>query len=438
MLAAALRCIYTIALYLALPFFVLRLWWQGRSQRGYRQRIGERFGLAPARADARPLVWLHAVSVGEVQASMPLVAGLCRRFPDHRLLVTTTTATGAEHARRVFGEQVAHAWFPYDTPDAVARFLRRTRPALLLLMETELWPNLLRACARRRIPSLLVNARLSERSLRRYMRLRPLVAAMLRDLTGVAAQTEADAERLRTLGMRPGRTRVTGSLKFDVRLPDDLETRVEACRGDCGPGRPVWIAASTHEGEEEQVLTAHARVRDELPSALLLLAPRHPVRAPQVAELIERRGFSCRRRSAGEVCEAGTQVYLIDTLGELIPFFGAVDAAFVGGSLVAVGGHNLLEPAAVSRPIVSGPHHFNFAEIGERLRAAGALSVVEDSSTLAAEILALLRDPATRRRRGEAARSVVDQCTGAAERLLAWLDGILADGRAGGSAHHRR
>lgn len=431
MFAAALRCIYTIAIYLALPFLLLRLRWQGRGQPGYRLRIGERFGLAPVRADAAPLIWLHAVSVGEVQASMPLVAGLRGRLPGHRLLVTTTTATGAEYARRLYGEEVAHAWFPYDTPDAVARFLQRTRPALLLLMETELWPNLLRACARRRIPAVLVNARLSERSLRRYLRLRPLVAAMLRDLTGVAAQAEADAERFRTLGMPPGRTRVTGSLKFDVGLPEDLPVRVDACRRDCGPGRPIWIAASTHEGEEEQVLAAHARVRDELPSALLLLAPRHPVRAAQVAELIERRGFPCRRRSAGEVCEAGTQVYLIDTLGELIPFYGAADAAFVGGSLVAVGGHNLLEPAAVSRPIVSGPHHFNFAEIGGRLRAAGALSVVEDSSTLAAEIVALLRDPATRRRRGEAARSVVDRCTGTAERLLAWLDGILADGRPG-------
>ncbi len=434
MLAAALRCVYTIALYLALPFLLLRLWWLGRSQPGYRLRIGERFGLAPARAGAAPLIWLHAVSVGEVQASLPLVTGLRRRMPGHRLLVTTTTATGAEHARRLFGEEVSHAWFPYDTPDAVARFLRRTRPALLMLMETELWPNLLRACRRRRIPSVLVNARLSERSLRRYVRLRPPVAAMLRDLAGVAAQSEADAERFRTLGVPAGRTCVTGSLKFDVGLPDDLPARIDACRRACGPGRPAWIAASTHEGEEEQVLAAHARVRAELPATLLLLAPRHPVRAGQVAELTEGRGFSCRRRSAGEVCEPGTQVYLIDTLGELIPFYGAADAAFVGGSLVAVGGHNLLEPAAVSRPIVSGPHHFNFAGIGERLRAAGALSVVGDSSMLAAEIVALLRDPAACRRRGEAARSVVDQCTGAADRLLRWLEEILA----GESAHHRR
>ncbi len=436
--AAALRCIYTIALYLALPFFVLRLWWQGRSQPGYRLRIGERFGLAPARADAMPLIWLHAVSVGEVQASMPLVMGLRRRLPACRLLVTTTTATGAAHARRLFGEEVAHAWFPYDTPDVVARFVRRTRPALLILMETELWPNLLRACARRRIPSVLVNARLSERSLRRYARARPLVAAMLGDLAGLAAQTDADAERFRALGMPPGRVRVTGSLKFDVGSPDGLAARIVACRRDCGEGRPVWIAASTHEGEEEQVLAAHARVCAEVPSTLLVLAPRHPVRARQIAELIERHGFSCRRRSAGEVCEAGTQVYLVDTLGELIPFYGAADAAFVGGSLVAVGGHNLLEPAALSRPIVSGPHHFNFAEIGEQLRAAGALSLVEDSATLAAEITALLRSPATCRHRGEAARSVVDQCTGAAERLLAWLAGIMADGRPGGSAHHGR
>lgn len=434
MLAAALRCIYTISLYLALPFLLLRLWWLGCSQPGYRARIGERFGHAPARAGPTPLIWLHAVSVGEVQASLPLVAGLRRRMPAHRLLVTTTTATGAEHAQRLFGAEVSHAWFPYDTPDAVARFLRRTRPALLMLMETELWPNLLRACARRRIPSVLVNARLSERSRCRYTRLRPLVAAMLRDLAGVAAQSEADAERFRTLGMSPARTRVIGSLKFDVRLAEDLPARIEAARRDCGPGRPAWIAASTHEGEEEQVLAAHARVCGELPSALLLLAPRHPVRARQVAEIIDRHGFSFRWRSAGEHCEPGTQVYLIDTLGELIPFYGAADAAFVGGSLVAVGGHNLLEPAAVSRPIVSGPHLFNFAGIGERMRAAGALSVVGDAAMLAAEIAALLRDPAACRRRGEAARSVVDQYSGAAERLLRWLEEILA----GGSAHHCR
>jgi 3-deoxy-D-manno-octulosonic-acid transferase len=437
-LAAALRCVYTVALYLALPFFVLRLWWQGRGQPGYRARIGERFGLVPVHADDAPLIWLHAVSVGEVQASLPLVKGLRDRLPGYDLMVTTTTATGAEHARRQFGDEVSHAWFPCDTPDAVARFLRRTRPAMVVLMETELWPNLLRACRLRCIPAVLVNARLSARSARRYGRLRPLVAAMLRDLAGIAAQTEADADRFRALGMPAARVRVTGSLKSDVALPDGYAAQVDGCRRDCGPARPIWIAASTHAGEEQPILAAHARVLETLPAALLVLAPRHPVRAGEVSDLIRNAGLSYRQRSAGEVCDARTQLYLLDTLGELVAFYGVADVAFVGGSLVAVGGHNLLEPAAAARPIVTGPHLFNFAEIGEHLRAVGALSVVDDAQTLAAELVALLRDPGTRARRAQSARAVVELRAGAAERLMTWLLDVLNSEVGGVSAHHSR
>jgi 3-deoxy-D-manno-octulosonic-acid transferase len=437
-IAAALRCIYTVALYLALPFIVIRLWWQGRSQPGYRSRVGERLGLVPARPDTAPLIWLHAVSVGEVQACVPLMEGLRDRLPGYGVMVTTTTATGAEHARRQFGDEVSHMWFPYDTPDAVARFLRGTRPAMVVLMETELWPNLLRACKRRRIPAVLVNARLSARSARRYARLRPLVAAMLRNLAGIAAQTDADADRFRALGMPAERMCVTGSLKSDVALPEGYAAQVDACRRDCAADRPIWIAASTHAGEEESILTAHARLLEELPAALLVLAPRHPVRAGEVSDLIERAGLSYRQRSSGEVCDAGTQVYLLDTLGELVTFYGVADVAFVGGSLVAVGGHNLLEPAAVARPIVTGPHLFNFAEISEHLRAAGALSVVNDAEMLAAEVGALLRDAGTRARRAKAARAVVELRAGAVEKLMTWLIDVLNSAGAGDSAHHRR
>lgn len=426
MLAAAMRRVYTALLYLAVPFVLLRLWGLGFAHGGYRERIGERFGFVAARADSRPLLWLHAVSVGEVQAAAAVVQGYRASFPDHAVLLTTTTPTGAEHARRLFGEELIHAYFPYDLPEVVARFLARLRPALLVLMETELWPNLLAACRARHIPAILANARLSPISARRYQRLRPLARSMLQNLTAVAAQTTADGASFTDLGLAPSRLHVTGSVKFDLVLPDDFAAQVEARRALLGAGRRVWIAASTHAGEEEIVLDAHREVTQAVPDALLLLAPRHPARSAWVADLISQRAMRVAVRSRGDNCGASTEVFLIDTLGELLPFYGATELAFVGGSLVPVGGHNLVEPLAAGVPVTAGPHVRNFAEMARVLREAGALSEVRDAATLASQVRLLMQDDAMRRRRITAGRHVIELHRGATGRLLKVIEQALA------------
>ncbi|MGQ0657669.1 MAG: lipid IV(A) 3-deoxy-D-manno-octulosonic acid transferase [Chromatiales bacterium] len=427
MLAGALRWLYTACLYLAVPFILLRLWRLGFKHGGYRQRVGERFGFIPARRDSSvPLLWLHAVSVGEVQAAVPLLQAFHARFPDYAVLLTTTTPTGAEHARRQFGDGVAHAYFPYDLPDVVARFLGNVQPSLVVLVETELWPNLLRACRAGGIPAVLANARLSAVSARRYRWLRPLTRSMLQDLAAVAAQSEADGERFLRLGLAPARLHVSGSIKFDLALPADFAARVAERHRLLGEQRRVWIAASTHAGEDEIVLKAHRRLTQTVPGILLVLVPRHPARSAWVAELVERCGMRAALRSSGKECDAMTEVLLVDTLGELLAFYGAAEVAFVGGSLVPVGGHNFLEPAVAGVPVITGPHLFNFAEIGNVLRGAGALTEVRDAGALTEEVLRLLRDAEARTCSIEAGRRVIDAHRGATKRLLAVLDQAIA------------
>jgi 3-deoxy-D-manno-octulosonic-acid transferase len=419
--ATLLRAIYSVVTYVALPLLLLRLWWRGREHPGYRVRIGERLGLIDASCLSRGAVWIHAVSVGETQAAAPIVEGLLDGAAPDRVLLTNTTPTGAEHAKRLFGDRIARTYFPFDTPDAVGRFLDRAQPRALVLIETELWPNLLHACAARDIPVLLVNARLSGRSHRRYARLRPLVSPMLQQVRAAAVQSADDAARLIDLGLRPAAVTVTGSLKFDLAVPSDIEERVASRRADCAAPRPIWIAASTHAGEEASVIAAHRLLLREQPSALLLLAPRHPTRAAEVAALVERVGLSCSRRSRDEVCSPQTGVYLIDTLGELLPFYAVAEVAFVGGSLVDVGGHNLLEPAALARPVLHGPAIYNFAGISRLLGEAGAATTVSDAEELAATLARLMSDSAMRQRQGEAGAAVVRAHAGATRRVLSMI-----------------
>lgn len=425
MISTALRALYSVVTWLALPPVLLRLWWRGRLHPGYRQRLGERLGWIDAAHVPVGSIWVHAVSVGETQAASPIVESLLHGPPATTVLLTSTTPTGADHAERLFGNRVSRCYFPLDTPGAVARFLDRAQPRVLVLMETELWPNLLYACGRRRIPVLLVNARLSERSQRRYARVRSLVAAMLGRVTAAAAQTSDDARRLVALGLRPDAVTITGSLKFDQPIPADIDALVAARSRDCAAPRPIWIAASTHAGEESVVIAAHQRLLRVLPSALLLLAPRHPARVAEVLPLIERVGLSSRQRSRGEPCTADTNVYVIDTLGELMPFYRLADVAFVGGSLVEVGGHNLLEPAAVGRPVLHGPHVFNFVEISRLLGEAGAATMVRDGDELAAVLERLMRSEAMRRQQGEAGAAVVRAHAGATGRVLAMIRASL-------------
>ena len=420
-----LRLLYSLLLYLALPLVLLRLWRRGRQNPAYRQRWGERLGRFPAPTFAVAPIWLHAVSVGEVMAAAPLIRALRARYPDCPLVVTTTTPTGSDRLRALCGADVFHVYLPYDLPGAVRRFLGNIRPRLAVILETELWPNLFHHCAKRRIPLVIANARLSPRSAAGYARLASLVRTTLAKVSLIAAQGEGDAERFQALGADPGRLQVMGNLKFDQALAEDLPTRAQALRQQLGATRPVWVAGSTHEGEDEQVLAAFAQLRRSLPEALLVLVPRHPERFNKVAALVEQRGLSLARRSRQQPCTADTAVYLGDTLGELPLFYAAADLAFVGGSLVATGGHNLLEPAAVGVPVLCGPHLFNFQEIGQALLEAGAVRKVMDEAELALLAEKLLRDGEKRASMGEAGRALVADNRGALERLLSLLGPYL-------------
>ena len=418
-----MRLLYTALLYLLLPLALARLYWRGRRDPGHHQRWRERFGLIPP-LPLTGCLWIHAVSVGEVRAALPLIRALQARDPKLPLLVTTSTLTGSRQVQEAFGEQIHHVYAPYDLPGAVARFLRIVRPRLAIIMETELWPNLLRQCAAAEIPVVIANARLSERSARSYARFSGLTAAMLRDIALIAAQAEADADRFRALGAP--RVQVTGNLKYDLKLPANLSEQGRQLRqAVLGESRPVWIAASTHAGEDEQILEALAALRVRWPELLLLLVPRHPERFDSVAALCRQRGFTLIRRSEHQPCAPDTAVFLGDSMGELLLFYAATDLAFVGGSLVATGGHNVLEPALLALPVLFGPHMFNFTKAGEHLIEADAAWQVADAAQLAVEIDRLLTDPALRRSAGQRGQAVVEQHRGALAGLLSHIEKLL-------------
>jgi len=422
-LRIATRGLYTLILRLALPLAVLRLYWRSIKAPGYRRRVGERLVLGAHAPKAG--IWIHAVSVGEVQAAGLLIRQLLERVRDEGILVTTTTPTGAARLGELFGNGVAHRYMPYDLPGIVGRFLDQVRPRLLIVMETEIWPNLLEACERRGIPVVLANARLSARSARGYARVPEFTRETLQRFTRIAAQSQADADRLIELGAVGERVRVTGSIKFDLRQPASQRDCAEAMRRLWGQ-RPVWVAASTHEGEEALLLQAHRRLLERLPQALLVLVPRHPERFERVAALVERQGLALVRRSHQDVCGDGISVFLGDTMGELPAFLAAGDVAFIGGSLVAVGGHNLLEAAAWGVPILVGPHTFNFAAITEMMLEAGGAARVADAEALAERLGVWLTDAALRAEVGAQGQAVVERNRGALERLLGVIDEALA------------
>ncbi|SDS88076.1 lipid IV(A) 3-deoxy-D-manno-octulosonic acid transferase [Pseudomonas oryzae] len=421
------RHIYTLLLHLALPLIVLRLFLRGRKAPAYRQRMSERFsfGLPPLRTGG---IWVHAVSVGESIAAAPMIRALLERHPELPITVTCMTPTGSERIRALFGERVQHCYLPYDLPWAAARFLDRVRPRLAVIMETELWPNHIHQCARRGIPTVLANARLSAKSARGYARFAGLTRPMLVEMSWIAVQTAAEAERFRQLGARPECVSVTGSIKFDLSIDPELKPRAQALRASWGASaRPVWIAASTHAGEDEIVLEAHRQLLAEKSDGLLILVPRHPERFDSVHVLCQRAGFRTVRRSSSQPVTADDQVLLGDTMGELLFLYALADVAFVGGSLVPNGGHNLLEPAALGLPVLSGPHLFNFLEIAGQLRAKGALLELEDDHELALQLRQLIGSPQERQRRGSAALAVLQANQGALGRLLDGVANLLPD-----------
>jgi len=420
-----LRFVYLLAVYLAAPVISAVFLWRGLRDRGYWRNFGERFGFgAPAAPHG---VWIHAVSVGEVQACAPLVGVLRQRYPDLPLTVTAVTPTGAARARALFGGAAQVRYVPFDLPGAVRRFFARVQPRLAVIVETELWPNLYRECGRRRVPLVLASARLSARSVGRYRRLGALFRDTLSQAAVVAAQATGDAERFQALGADPASTHVTGNLKFDFELPRQTVERGARLREQYAPARALWVAGSTHGGGEEQtLLEAQRRVRALHPEALLVLAPRHPQRFAEVAALLHQGDVSFVRRSQGAAAAAQTgEVLLLDSLGELLDFYAAADVAFVGGSLVPVGGHNLLEPAALGIPILTGPYNSNSEEIARLLIACGAAEVVRDAAELGARVGALLANPEARVRIGAQGRTSVDSHRGALGKLLGLIEPLL-------------
>jgi 3-deoxy-D-manno-octulosonic-acid transferase len=419
------RQLYSALHYLALPFIFLRLAWRGHRDPGYWERWGERFGRIPALPGNQQTLWIHAVSVGEVQAAVPLVRALRSGGRDLRIVVTTTTPTGQERVRQALGNSVLHRYAPYDLPAAVRRFLARVRPQLVIIMETELWPNILHQCSRQRIPVLLANARLSERSAASYRRVASTARQMLAGVSCIAAQTRQDAARLVSLGARPDRVRVTGNTKFDVRLPASLSEEAQVLRRCFGVDRGVWIAASTHDGEEQQVLKAFETVREALPDSLLVLVPRHPDRAASVATLARRSGHVTAMRSESPASCADASVFIGDTLGELPLFYAASDVAFVGGSLVQEGGHNMLEPAALGVPVIFGPHVHDVVEISERLTQAGAGRKVDDHGELGAAVVEYMQDANLRHVAGQRGREFVEENRGALNLVMELVDELM-------------
>ncbi len=417
------RRLYTLFFFLCLPLILLRLLYRAIKAPAYARRWAERFALG---GDVRSGgIWVHAVSVGESIAAAPMVRELLKRYPALPITVTCMTPTGSEQIRKLFGGQVGHAYLPYDLPWLQRRLLRRLQPKIGIIMETELWPNLVAEAGRARVPLVLANARLSARSARGYQRVGALVRPMFAALDWVAVQSQAEALRFIELGVGREQMQVTGSIKFDFRPDPQQGQQAQELRARWGSDRPVWIAASTHAGEDEQVLRAHRQVLDALPDALLILVPRHPERFDSVARQVSETGFGMVRRSSGALPAADQQVLVGDTMGELVFLYACADLAFVGGSLVPNGGHNYLEPAALGLPVLSGPHRFNFTEISELLEGAGALQVVADETALAVAVQQWLQDSPARQRAGQAGQAVVADNQGALERLLQGIYRLL-------------
>ncbi len=420
-----MRILYSLLTYL-LQIPVATYWlFRALSNSSYRHGTGQRFGFGYPKLDS--CIWIHAVSVGEVQAAAPLIRELAKRYPAHQILVTSVTPTGAARVEDLFGDTVARSYIPFEMPLAVNRFFASLNPEIALIMETEIWPNLYRGCGVRNIPLVLVSARISPKSLSGYRKALPLFRETLSHGIIIAAQSEADADRFRSLGASSVRTWVIGNIKFDIELPETLIADGQRLRRELFGDRPVWVAASTHEDEEQQMLAAHALLQERFPDLLLVLVPRHPERFREVGKLVEQQEFQCVHRTAEEATDESTDVFLVDTMGELPLFYAASDVAFVGGSLVPVGGHNLLEPAALGLPVISGPHVFNAQEIADMFIERGASRVVHDFNELAASVGDLISDPDAATRIGEKGREIVLKNRGSLSKLLGLLEPLIGN-----------
>lgn len=420
------RIIYSVIFYLALPLILIRLLIRSLKSPAYRKRIAERFALQtmPQGFDKNKLtLWIHAVSVGETAASAPLVAELQRRYPDAQIVMTTMTPTGSDRVRLLFGEAVMHVYIPYDLPGACNRFLDKYRPSLLILMETELWPNLVHSCHRRGVKLLLANGRLSEKSAAAYGRFATFTRSLLEKIDRIAAQAAPDAQRFIDLGAKPEQVAVTGSLKFLIDVNEKEQQAYFSVIADAA--RPVLVAASTREGEEEKVLRAFKICLAEIPSLLLVLIPRHPERFAKASRLSEEQGLRTVKRSDGGKVELETQVVIGDSMGEMFDYYKVATIAFVGGSLVDTGCQNVLEPAAMGTPILVGPSQYNFATICKQLEQAGALKTVQNELELADSISALIADDRACLEMGEQGKQLVRENQNALSALMKLVEPLI-------------
>lgn len=415
-----MRYLYTLLICLALPFIFLRLLWKSRKLPAYRMRMAERIGIYSQSLNKS--IWIHTVSVGETLAAVPLVKSLQTKYPTLPIVMTTMTPTGAEQVKKSFGDSVIHAYIPYDLPNAAKRFLKTFYPVIAIIIETEMWPNMFAACHQSDIPVCLMNARLSEKSAAGYQKVATLTREMLQHVAVIAAHGNEDAKRFVALGA--ANVVVTGNIKFDIVLPQDIATHSAALRNSLGNDRFVWLAASTHEGEEKQVLAAHKKLLEKNPNALLILVPRHPERFNDVAKICEQ-SFKMARRSLNESCEAETTVYLGDSMGELLQLYGVADVVFVGGSLIPRGGHNMLEPAALGKPILTGPYLFNFHEISKLFFAKNAMKQVQNENDLVNELIEL-QDRDKRAVLSERALKVLAENRGALVKQVELIAGYIS------------
>ncbi len=415
-----MRQLYTLLFCLALPLVLLRLYWRGIKAPRYRSRWRERLGIYGSQS-RQNLIWLHAVSVGEAEAAFPLIRVLQNQYPEQPILVTTTTPTGSARVQAVLTGQVEHVYLPYDLPFIVERFFAHFQPRLAVIMEKEIWPNLFAACAARSIPLYVVNARLSARSARSYQKIPALIKPALACVTAIAVQTDEDKTHFIQIGAASSQIQVLGNIKFDVTIEKATIASGHDLKQHLLATRWVWIIASTHQGEEELFLKLYPALKASIPSLLLLIVPRHPERFQTVKKLCEQQNLNVLMRSAAAVCSEQTDIYIGDSMGELKMLYAAADIAFVGGSLVPVGGHNVLEPAAIGVPVLFGPQMFNFKEIAERILAADAALQCVDQQAISDAVLRLYRDEAFRNRLVDNGKRFVDSNQGATTRLAALL-----------------
>lgn len=424
-----MRFLYTLLLYLLMPLILLRLLWRGLRAPDYRKRWGERFAFFARPSLSDKIYWVHAVSVGETLAAVPMIKAILANNQDISVVVTTTTPTGSAQVKSIFADQVFHVYAPYDLPDCVSRFIGKIRPVALIIMETELWPNTITQCHCKNIPVILANGRLSEKSAKGYTKISRLITPVLEKISLAAMQYPADAERMQVLGLRSENCQTIGNIKFDLEISASIKQQAENLRREINQHgeRVVWIAASTHPGEDERVVEIFQKLKLKIPSLFLIVVPRHPERFNIVTQLFEEKNFIIQRRSVSKHIEKESQVLIADTMGELLMLYGAADFTFVGGSFVPVGGHNLMEPAAWALPIISGESVFNFLQASKMLQENKAMFVVNSDDELLSCVKELAENKTMREDMGSNAFTVAEKNRGALEKLLSSIDGVVAE-----------